>query len=71
MDAPPSLPNTLLAAISVLLGWPLSNQLARGEPIIPERPNIIFFLVDDYDKLETSVYGGNVLTPNLDRLAWQ
>jgi arylsulfatase A-like enzyme len=33
------------------------------------RPNIIFFLVDDYDKPETSVYGGNVLTPNLDRLA--
>jgi arylsulfatase A-like enzyme len=33
------------------------------------RPNIIFFLVDDYDKPETSVYGGKVLTPNLDRLA--
>jgi arylsulfatase A-like enzyme len=33
------------------------------------RPNIILFLVDDYDKPETSVYGGNVLTPNLDRLA--
>ncbi|MDP7305397.1 MAG: sulfatase-like hydrolase/transferase, partial [Pirellulaceae bacterium] len=32
-------------------------------------PNIIFFLVDDYDKPETSVYGGNVLTPSLDRLA--
>jgi len=32
-------------------------------------PNIIFFLVDDYDKPETSVYGGNVLTPNLDRMA--
>jgi len=34
-----------------------------------KKPNIIFFLVDDYDKPETSVYGGNVLTPNLDRLA--
>ncbi len=33
------------------------------------KPNIIFFLVDDYDKPETSVYGGNVLTPNLDRMA--
>ena len=33
------------------------------------RPNIIVFLVDDYDKPETSPYGGNVLTPNLDRLA--
>ena len=35
----------------------------------PKRPNIIVFLVDDYDKYETSVYGGKVLTPNLDRLA--
>ena len=34
-----------------------------------ERPNIIVFLVDDYDKPETSPYGGNVLTPNLGRLA--
>ena len=34
-----------------------------------ERPNIIVFLVDDYDKPETSPYGGKVLTPNLDRLA--
>ncbi len=33
------------------------------------KPNIIFFLVDDYDKPETSVYGGKVLTPNLERLA--
>ena len=33
------------------------------------RPNIIVFLVDDYDKPETSPYGGKVLTPNLDRLA--
>jgi arylsulfatase A-like enzyme len=33
------------------------------------KPNIIVFLVDDYDKPETSPYGGKVLTPNLDRLA--
>ena len=34
-----------------------------------DKPNIIFFLVDDYDKSETSPYGGKVLTPNLERLA--
>lgn len=34
-----------------------------------EKPNIVLFMVDDYDKEETSVYGGKVLTPNLDRLA--
>ena len=32
-------------------------------------PNIVVFLVDDYDKYEASVYGGKVLTPNLDRLS--
>ena len=43
-----------------------------GQPTIAnnaKKPNIIFFIVDDYDKPETSVYGGKVLTPNLDRLA--
>ena len=35
----------------------------------PPRPNMVFFVVDDYDKPETSVYGGKVLTPNLDRMA--
>jgi arylsulfatase A-like enzyme len=33
------------------------------------QPNFLIFLVDDYDKYETSPYGGKVLTPNLDRLA--
>ena len=42
-------------------------DLSHGEK--DERPNIIVFLVDDYDKPETSPYGGKVLTPNLDRLA--
>jgi len=32
------------------------------------QPNFLVFLVDDYDKYETSPYGGKVLTPNLDRL---
>ena len=33
------------------------------------RPNIIVFMVDDYDKYEASVYGGKVITPSLDSLA--
>ena len=51
-----------LFVLSVLAGYCAADE---GD----QRPNIVFFLVDDYDKLETSVYGGNVLTPNLDRLA--
>ena len=44
---------------------------ARGKSPRDARPNIIVFLVDDYDKYETSICGGKVLTPNLDRLARQ
>ena len=38
-------------------------------PASARQPNFLVFLVDDYDKYETSPYGGKVLTPNLDRLA--
>ena len=56
----------LLAFSSIsLVGLdPITTQVHAGD-----RPNFIFFLVDDYDKHETSPYGGKVLTPNLDRLA--
>ena len=33
------------------------------------RPNIILFITDDQDKHSIGAYAGNVLTPNLDRLA--
>ena len=54
--------------IAIFLGLSLS-LLANDSPQVSGKPNIIFFLVDDYDKPETSPYGGKVLTPNLDRLA--
>ncbi|MHC4744393.1 MAG: sulfatase family protein [Planctomycetota bacterium] len=46
-------------------GFVNSSRAARKNP----EPNIVFFLVDDYDKPEVSVYGAKVLTPNLHRLA--
>lgn len=52
----------ILLPILTGLMFPLFAQEAS-------RPNIIVFLVDDYDKQEASPYGGKVLTPNLDRLA--
>lgn len=54
-----------LALLSGLLLWAADAGRAEGA----DKPNIIVFLLDDYDKPETSVYGGDVLTPNLDRLA--
>ncbi len=56
---------SVLAALGLAIFCP---PPAHGQS---KPPNIIVFLVDDYDKPETSVYGGNVLTPNLDRLARQ
>ena len=58
----PSQMRLLLPGIAVMLA------LASDIPAAA-RPNIIVFLVDDYDKEETSVYGGKMLTPNLERLA--
>jgi arylsulfatase A-like enzyme len=34
-----------------------------------KRPNIILFITDDQDKDSIGAYGGNSLTPNLDRMA--
>lgn len=56
----------LLAATIALIAFFAPAHATMADD---KRPNIIFFLVDDYDKPETSVYGGNVLTPNLDRMA--
>lgn len=35
----------------------------------PERPNVVFIIVDDSESIEYGCYGGDVLTPNIDRLA--
>jgi arylsulfatase A-like enzyme len=56
-----------IAGGAALIASPLLS--AQSGPGRRGRPNIIVFLLDDYDKYETSVYGGKVLTPNLDRLA--
>lgn len=34
-----------------------------------DRPNIIFYLTDDQDKVSIGAYGGNAFSPNLDRMA--
>ena len=54
---------------SPMTRWFLVWLLGGAELLSAAQPNIIVFMVDDYDKYETSVYGGKVLTPHLDRLA--
>ena len=60
---------TSLTALLLLHCYLAVSTVVGEEVASPRPPNIIVFLVDDYDKYETSVYGGNVLTPNLDRLS--
>lgn len=43
--------------------------LLVSQCLFAERPNIIVFLTDDQDKKSIGAYGGNVWTPNLDRMA--
>ena len=66
MNALSSAKRLVALGVAVLCG---GCFIAHCEAQSPLRPNIIVFLVDDYDKPETSPYGGKVLTPNLERLA--
>ena len=43
--------------------------VVRSEHLTDKRPNIIVFITDDQDKHSIGAYGGNFLTPNLDRMA--
>ncbi len=48
------------------------SEVVSAQPIQAapaDSPNIIFFIVDDQNRDEVACYGGQVLTPNLDRLA--
>ena len=56
--------------LTAMARWLMLIMLGlNGVVIAAPRPNINVFMVDDYDKYEVSVYGGKVLTPNLDSLA--
>lgn len=62
-----------LIATWCMLVIPLSTYGADGQPAsgspLPSRPNIVVILADDMGFSDLGCYGGEISTPNLDRLA--
>lgn len=53
----------LLLAV-ILTMYPACKSVRK-----PEQPNILLIMVDDMGFSDIGCYGGEILTPNLDRLA--
>lgn len=49
----------------------LSRRAFLGQAVAPARPNIVLILADDLGFSDLGCYGGEIATPNLDRLAQQ
>ena len=63
-----------IAIIAILVFLLLLNQTSCSQEITPENnrqssPNVIFIYVDDFNYNQVGCYGGNVSTPNIDKLA--
>ncbi|MFC2115923.1 sulfatase [Bacteroidota bacterium] len=52
-----------------ILSLVLCISVSCMNPKKTDRPNILIILIDDQDMDEISTYGGDVYTPNMDRLA--
>jgi len=61
--------NSKLITKSILCAFIICAMNIRVFAQQPSKPNIVMVLIDDQDMDEISTYGGQVYTPNMDRLA--
>src|SRR5437763_3728633 len=57
-----------LAAVLIGLVWP-AVELTTLRAAEPTKPNVLLVLADDMGFSDLGCYGGEITTPNLDRLA--
>lgn len=56
-------------AVIAALGVPLASAAAIDDDAAPAKPNIVLIMSDDMGFSDLGCYGGEIHTPNLDRLA--
>ncbi len=59
----------ILLTASVALHWSVANAQAVSTSAGPSKPNIIVIITDDMGFSDISPYGGEIATPNLEKLA--
>ena len=64
-------PSKLILPVSLLTAAAAESQHCAAKPKKDARPNVIVILADDLGFSDIGCYGGEIHTPNLDRLASQ
>jgi arylsulfatase len=59
----------MATALALALCWPVEPLHAAEGGAAAKKPNVVIFFADDMGYSDIGCYGGEIETPNLDRLA--